>query len=205
VICDQVGEKPLARITDHQFLVVASNRQFESRSLSTRRVPRRIASAFQPSEVEGNSDASGLTFTVLCSRWNPTITDALLESALDALERHGAKSDDVVVVRVPGAFELVAAARAAISRARPDAVIALGAIIRGQTWHHEVLGHAVSSALASLSAETGRPIGFGLLTCETMDQARERTGKGAEAAEAAVEMANLNRNHRRRGRRRSRG
>ena len=168
--------------------------------MSTRRVRRRIAPSFQPAEVEGNSDAAGLRFTVLCARWNPTITDALLSSALDALERHGARGEDVVIVRVPGAFELPAAARAAMTRARPDAVIALGAIVRGETTHHEILGHAVASSLAALSAETGRPIGFGLLTCETMDQARERAGKGAEAAEAAIEMANLNRN-RRRGRR----
>ena len=168
--------------------------------MSTRRVPRRLAPAFRPAEVEGNSDASGLRFTVLCARWNPTITDALLRNALDTLERHGARSDDVVVVRVPGAFELAAAARAAIEPARSDAVIALGAIVRGETSHHEVLGHAVAGALAALSAETGRPIGFGLLTCDTMDQARQRTGKGAEAAEAAIVMANLNRSRRRRGR-----
>lgn len=161
--------------------------------MSSRRGPRRIASAFQPAEVEGDLDASGLRFTVLCARWNPTITEALLRSALETLDRHGAKGANVVVARVPGAFELPAAARAAISGARPDAVIALGAIVRGQTTHHEVLGHAVAGALASLSAETGRPIGFGLLTCDTMDQARERSAKGAEAAEAAIAMANLNR------------
>jgi 6,7-dimethyl-8-ribityllumazine synthase len=161
--------------------------------LSSRRGPRRIASAFQPAEVEGDLDASGLRFTVLCARWNPTVTEALLRSALETLDRHGAKGANVDVVRVPGAFELPAAARAAISGAGPDAVIALGAIVRGQTTHHEVLGHAVAGALASLSAETGRPIGFGLLTCDTMDQARERSAKGAEAAEAAIAMANLNR------------
>ena len=144
-------------------------------------------------EVEGNLDAAGLRFTVLCARWNPTVTGALLRSALDALERHGAKSEDVSVVRVPGAFELAAAAGAAIARRRPDGVIALAAIVKGETTHHDVLGHAVAGALAGLSAQTGCPIGFGILTCDTMDQARERSGKGAEAAEAAIEMANLNR------------
>ena len=159
--------------------------------MSSRRAPRRIAPAFQAKEVEGASDASGLRFTVLCSRWNPTVTDRLLQSALEALERHGARGEDVLIVRVPGAFELPAAARAAFATRRSDAVIALGAIVRGETTHHDVLGHAVASALAALSAETGRPIGFGLLTCDTMDQARERVGKGAEAAEAAIQMANL--------------
>ena len=83
--------------------------------------------------------------------------------------------------------------RQALRAGRTDALIVLGAIVRGETPHHEVLGHAVAGALASLSAETGRPIGFGLLTCDTMDQARQRAGKGREAAESAIEMANLGR------------
>jgi 6,7-dimethyl-8-ribityllumazine synthase len=153
-----------------------------------------VAPAFQPKEVEGALDASGLRFTVLCARWNPTITEALLASALEALERCGARGADIRVVRVPGAFELPAAARTALSGSpKPDALIVLGAIVRGETNHYEVLGHAVASALAALSGETGHPIGFGLLTCDTMDQARKRSGKGAEAAEAAIAMANLRR------------
>jgi 6,7-dimethyl-8-ribityllumazine synthase len=162
--------------------------------LSSRRVSRRKAPAFQPKEFEGALDASGLRFSVLCARWNPTITEALLRSALETLERCGARGADIRVVRVPGAFELPAAARMALSGGpRPDALIVLGAIVRGETTHHEVLGHAVAGALASLSAQTGQPIGFGLLTCDTMDQARKRAGKGAEAAEAAIAMANLKR------------
>jgi len=162
--------------------------------LSSRRVSRRVAPAFQPKEVEGALDASGLRFRVLCARWNPTITDALLRSALETLERCGARDSDVRVVRVPGAFELPGAARAALSESKkPDALIVLGAIVKGETTHHDVLGHAVAGALASLSGETGHPIGFGLLTCDTMDQARKRSGKGAEAAEAAIAMANLKR------------
>ena len=161
--------------------------------MSSRRISRRVAPAFQPKEVEGETDASGLRFTVVCARWNATVTDALLRSALDALEHHGARIADVRVVRVPGAFELPAAARMALSSPRCDAVLVLGAIVKGETTHHEVLGHAVAAALAALSAQTGRPMGFGLLTCDTMDQARDRTAKGAEAAEAAIEMANLKR------------
>jgi 6,7-dimethyl-8-ribityllumazine synthase len=114
-------------------------------------------------------------------------------SACAALERHGARSEDVMLIRVPGAFELPAAARTLIESEKLDALVVLGAIVRGETSHHEVLGHAVASALAAMSAETGVPVGFGLLTCDTMDQARSRVSKGAEAAEAAVEMANLRR------------
>jgi len=160
----------------------------KSRSASRRKVP-----ASPPRGLEGELDASGLRFTLLCSRWNPTITDRLLASALEALRRHGARETDLRVVKVPGAFELPGAARMAMAADRSDALIALGAIIRGETNHHEILGHAVASALANLSAETGRPIGFGLLTCDTIEQARERIGKGADAAEAAIEMANLSR------------
>jgi 6,7-dimethyl-8-ribityllumazine synthase len=159
--------------------------------LSSRRAPTRLASAFAPDEVEGEPDAAGLRLTVLCSRWNPSVTDAMLASCLAALERRGARSRDVKVVRVPGAFELPAAASAAVASRRVDAVVALGAIIRGETAHHDVLGHAVAGALAALSASRGVPIGFGLLTCDTIEQARRRCGKGAEAAEAAVEMARL--------------
>ena len=161
--------------------------------MKSRRVPSRRSPSSLPRELEGELDAAGLRFTLLCSRWNPTITDRLLASALEALRRHGAREADLRVVKVPGAFELPAAARMAMAADRADALIALGAIIRGETNHHEILGHAVASALANLSAETGRPIGFGLLTCDTMAQARERIGKGAEAAEAAIAMANLSR------------
>jgi len=138
-----------------------------------------------------------LKLGILCARWNPTVTDALLRSALEALEARGARAEDSLIVRVPGAFELAAAARALLQSEKPDALIALGAIVRGETTHHDVLGHAVASALATLSGETGVPIGFGLLTCNTMEQARSRVSKGAEAAEAAVEMANLRRRLRR--------
>jgi 6,7-dimethyl-8-ribityllumazine synthase len=164
--------------------------------LSNRAV-RRVASVFTPRERSGSLDAKGLKVAILCARWNPTVTDALLASALESLAAHGAREADTSVVRVPGAFELAAAARDVIDAEKPHAVVALGAIVRGETTHHDVLAHAVAGALAALSAETGIPIGFGLLTCDTMEQARERVSKGAEAAEAAVEMANLRRRPRR--------
>ena len=158
---------------------------------------RRAASVFAPRERAGSLDAKGLKVTVLCARWNPTVTDAMLATALESLAAHGARPEDTSVVRVPGAFELAAAARDAIDSEKPHAVVALAAIVRGETTHHDVLAHAVAGALAALSAETGIPVGFGVLTCDTMEQARDRVSKGAEAAEAAVEMANLRRRQRR--------
>lgn len=166
--------------------------------MSSRRVASRTAPPFSPKEIEGDLNASGLRVTVLCSRWNPTVTETLLAGALRALARCGARPQDVTVVRVPGAFELASAAAAILRAGAPDALIVLGAIIRGETTHHEVLGHAVSQALASLAATTGQPIGFGVLTCDTLEQARQRGGKGVEAAEAAIEMARLRRRLRRR-------
>ena len=162
------------------------------------RFPRRLKPPFSPREVEGTLDAKGLKLGIAVARWNPAVTDALLASALETLERRGVRASDVRVAKVPGAFELPAAARALMQSGRADAVIVLGAIVRGETAHNEVLGHAVATALAGLSAETGVPIGFGLLTCDTMEQARARSGRGVEAAEAAVEMANLRRRLRRR-------
>jgi 6,7-dimethyl-8-ribityllumazine synthase len=155
------------------------------------RAPRRWKAPFSPREEEGSLDARGLKLGIAVARWNPTVTEALLASALAALERCGARASDILVVRVPGAFELPVAAGSLIRKRKRDAVIVLGAIIRGETTHHDVLGHAVASALAALSAKTGVPLGFGLLTCDTMEQARARSSKGAEAAEAAVAMATL--------------
>lgn len=157
------------------------------------RVPRRAAAPFSPRQYEGSLDAEGLRIGVVCARWNPTVTDAMLAAALDTLRRRGARAADVSVARVPGAFEVASGAKGLIDSGRFHAVIALAAIVRGETTHHEVLGHAVASALAALTVASGVPIGFGVLTCETMGQARERTDKGVEAAEAAIEMANLRR------------
>ncbi len=146
-----------------------------------------------PRAWEGSLDARGIRFGIVCARWNPTVTGAMLDSALEALRRHGARPADVTVVRVPGAFELPAAARALVRSRRCRALAILAAIVKGETSHHEVLAHAVAGALAALSAETGIPIGFGVLTCDSMEQARRRTSKGAEAVEAALEVANLSR------------
>lgn len=156
-----------------------------------RALPRENPAA--PKAWEGSLDARGLRFGIICARWNPTVTEAMLRSALDALRRHGARASDITLLRVPGAFELAAATRALIRSRRCDAVAILAAIVRGETFHHEVLAHAVAGALATLSAETGLPLGFGVLTCDTIEQARRRVEKGAEAVEAALEIANLRR------------
>ncbi|HEY7573801.1 MAG TPA: 6,7-dimethyl-8-ribityllumazine synthase [Thermoanaerobaculia bacterium] len=157
------------------------------------RVLRRAAAKFAPRQYEGSLDAEGLRLGIVCARWNPTVTDAMLAAALDTLRRRGARESSVTVVRVPGAFEVPSGARALLDAGKYAAVIALAAIVRGDTTHHEVLGHSVAAALAELSVASGVPIGFGILTCDTMEQARQRTGKGVEAAEAAIEMANLRR------------
>ncbi len=163
------------------------------------RATRRAAVSFSPRQFEGSLDAAGLKFGVVCARWNPTVTDAMLAAALDTLRRRGARAADVAVVRVPGAFEVPGGARALIdSGAKYNGLVALAAIVRGQTSHHEILGRSVASALASLTVAAGVPIGFGVLTCDTMGQARRRSDKGVEAAEAAIEMANLRRHLRKR-------
>ena len=159
----------------------------------SKRVSRRVAASFSPRQYEGSLDAAGLRFGVVCARWNPTVTDAMLAAAVDTFRRRGARAADVGVVRVPGAFEVAVGAKGLADSGRYNALVALAAIVRGQTTHHEVLGHAVASALAGLAVSSGVPIGFGILTCDTMEQARERTDKGVEAAEAAIEMANLSR------------
>jgi 6,7-dimethyl-8-ribityllumazine synthase len=163
-----------------------------------KRATRRATASFSPRHYEGSLDAEGLRFGIVCARWNPTVTDAMLAAALETLRRRGARASDVAVARVPGAFELPSGARVLLDSRKPDALVALAAIIRGETTHHEVLAYTVSWALGALSVQTGVPLGFGVLTCDTMDQARERTDKGVEAAEAAIEMANLRRRLRRR-------
>jgi 6,7-dimethyl-8-ribityllumazine synthase len=140
-------------------------------------------------------DAKGLTFAVVAARWNRDVTDRLLDGAVEELRRAGARDEDVAVVRVPGAFELVSACRWETGRPR-SAVVALGCLIRGETPHFEVLAHSVAAALAQLNAAQDVPIAFGVLTCDDREQAMARAGgvsgnAGAEAAGAAIVMARL--------------
>ncbi|HUJ74671.1 MAG TPA: 6,7-dimethyl-8-ribityllumazine synthase [bacterium] len=145
---------------------------------------------------EGSLIASGMKLGILVSRFNQVITDKLLEGALDAFVRHGGNPKDVEVLRVPGAFELPLAAKKLAQSSRFDALVALGAVIRGATPHFEYVSSAATGGLASVSLETGVPIGLGVLTTDTIEQALDRAGakagnKGAEATLCAVEMANL--------------
>jgi 6,7-dimethyl-8-ribityllumazine synthase len=144
---------------------------------------------------EGALDARHLRVCVVVSRFNETISRRLLEGALDCLRRHGAPEDDLSVVWVPGAFELPAAARRVAAAREVDAVVCLGVVIRGETAHFDFVAGRAATGIADAAA-TGVPVTFGVLTTETRAQAEERAGgklgnKGFEAAQAAIEMANL--------------
>lgn len=148
------------------------------------------------SVIEGNLDASGLKFAVLCARFNSFITDRLLAGALDALKRSGAAESDIEIVKVPGSWELPLAAKTLAGRKEHDAIIALGAVIRGDTPHFDHVAGQASSGLAAVQLETGIPVAFGVLTTHTIEQAIDRAGgksgnKGYDAAITAIEMADL--------------
>lgn len=149
-----------------------------------------------PRVVEGALDGKGLRIGVVVSRFNDFICERLLQGALDCLLRHGVADKDIVVARVPGAFEIpLAARRLALSR-RFDAVVCVGAVIRGETSHYEQVCAEVARGVAVVALETGLPVTFGVLTTETLHQAIERAGakggnKGWDAALAAIEMVTL--------------
>jgi 6,7-dimethyl-8-ribityllumazine synthase len=155
----------------------------------------------KPVAVEGDLSAEGMKFAIVVARWNAVITDRLLEGALDALIRSGAARSDIEIVRVPGAWEIPAAARTLANRTgerRVDAVVTLGCLLRGETAHYEAIYNEVSRGIGQSQQETGIPHAFGVLTCETLEQALNRAGikagnKGFEAALAAIEMVSLGR------------
>ena len=147
-------------------------------------------------EFAGSPSGQGRRFAVVASRFNQEITERLVDGAMDALTRHGASLEDVDVVWVPGAWELAFAARRLLATDRYSAVVAVGAVIRGETPHFDYVAGAAAQGLTSASAEFDVPIGFGVLTCDTTEQARARAGgahgnKGWDAALAALEMADL--------------
>ncbi len=147
-------------------------------------------------EFSGMPTGEGRRFAVLASRFNETIVQKLVDGAMDALVRHGARSDDVDLVWVPGAWELPLAARRLLASERYDAIVALGAVIRGGTPHFEYVAGEASRGLAQAGADFELPIAFGVLTCDDMAQAEARAGgehgnKGWDAALAAMEMADL--------------
>ncbi len=149
-----------------------------------------------PKIIEGKLDAKGLRVGLLVSRFNSFVSDRLVEGAIDALLRHGGEQDDISVVRVPGAFEIPPTAKQMAQSGRYDAIVCLGAVIRGATPHFEYVSAEVSKGVASVSIDSGIPVTFGVLTTDTIEQAIERAGskagnKGFDAAVAAIEMANL--------------
>ncbi|HKT69221.1 MAG TPA: 6,7-dimethyl-8-ribityllumazine synthase [Terriglobales bacterium] len=156
-----------------------------------------ISGATTPA-VEGELNARGLRFGIVVSRFNSFITDRLLAGALDGLLRTGARDKDIEVMRLPGAFEIPAAARALAETGNVDAVICLGCLLRGETLHYEVIANEVARGIGQSAQETGVPHALGVLTCDTLEQAIDRAGlksgnKGFEAALSAVEMARLKR------------
>jgi 6,7-dimethyl-8-ribityllumazine synthase len=156
----------------------------------------------KPMAVEGDLSAAGMKFAIVVARWNAVITERLLEGALDALMRSGSKRADIEIVRVPGAWEIPAAARAIANRgantSRVDAIIPLACLLRGETAHYEAIYNEVARGIGESQQQTGIPHSFGVLTCETLEQALNRAGikagnKGFEAAIAAIEMVSLTR------------
>jgi 6,7-dimethyl-8-ribityllumazine synthase len=149
--------------------------------------------------IEGNFEAKGLKFAVVVSRFNELITRKLIEGATDGLKRHGCMDDDISVYYVPGAFEIPSVAKKLAQGKAFDAIICLGAVIRGGTPHFDYIANEVSKGIAAVSLEMGIPVIFGVVTADSIEQALERAGtkmgnRGFDAAMSAIEMANLYRN-----------
>lgn len=157
-----------------------------------------MAEKLQPTSINGELTASGLRFGIVVSRFNSFITDRLLAAALDALSRAGARSENVDVVHVPGAFELPLTAKKLAATGRYDALIAIGCVLRGETTHYDYVCSETARGLQLAQMDTGLPTIFCVLTCDTLEQAIDRAGlkggnKGFEAGLAAIEMAQLSR------------
>lgn len=149
-----------------------------------------------PRIVEGQLSAEGFRFAIIVSRFNDFISSRLVEGAMDALKRHGASEEQISVVKVPGAFEIPIVAKKLAGSDRFDALICLGAVIRGGTPHFDYVAAEVSKGIANVSLESKVPVTFGVLTTDNLEQAIERAGsksgnKGYEAAVAAMELVNL--------------
>jgi 6,7-dimethyl-8-ribityllumazine synthase len=152
----------------------------------------------QPSAIEGDLSAANMRFAIVTTRWNTVITDRLLQGSLDALHRSGAAKADIEIVRVPGAWEVPSAARTLAESKKFDAIITLGCLLRGETAHYEAIYNEVARGIGQSQQDTGIPHAFGVLTCETLEQALDRAGlkagnKGFEAAIAAIEMVSIQR------------
>src|SRR5246127_4892128 len=157
-----------------------------------------MAEKLQPGKINGELSARGLRFGVVVSRFNSFITDRLLSAAVDSLERSGAENRDVDVVPVPGAFELPLAAKKLAQTGKYDSLIAIGCVLRGETTHYDYVCSETSRGLQLAQMDTGVPVIFCVLTCDTLEQAIDRAGlksgnKGFEAGLSAIEMAQLSR------------
>ena len=146
--------------------------------------------------IEGSLQVHNARFCLVVSRWNSFVVEHLLEGAVDALKRHGAADSDLTLVRVPGAFEMPVLLDKIAAQGKYDAIVALGAVIRGGTPHFEYVAGEAVKGMAQVSLKHGVPISFGVLTVDTIEQAIERAGtkagnKGAEAATSAIEMVNV--------------
>jgi 6,7-dimethyl-8-ribityllumazine synthase len=146
--------------------------------------------------VEGDLVARDLRVALVAARYNDFVVERLVQGAIDALVRHGASEKNLELVRVPGCFDMPLVVRRLAASRRYEAIVALGAVIKGQTAHFDYVAGECASGLARVAQELGVPVGFGVLTCETLEQAIDRAGgkagnKGAEAALAALEMSNL--------------
>lgn len=153
-------------------------------------------SRFHGKALEGGLNGAGKRFGIVVSRFNAFITERLLQSAFDGLVRSGVAEKAINIVRTPGAFEIPSAARTLAETGKYDAIICIGCLLRGDTAHYDVIVNEVTRGIGQSAQETGVPHAFGVLTCETLEQAIDRAGlkmgnKGFEAAQAAIEMANL--------------
>jgi 6,7-dimethyl-8-ribityllumazine synthase len=149
-----------------------------------------------PTTIEGTLSAAGLRFAIVASRFNGLIVEPLVAGAIDAIVRTGGSADDVTIVRCPGAWELPQVVRQVVERGGVDAVIALGAVIRGATPHFDYVAGEAARGIAGAAAGAAIPVSFGVLTTDTIEQALERAGtkagnKGFDSAMAAIELANL--------------
>jgi 6,7-dimethyl-8-ribityllumazine synthase len=196
----QVGEEALARLS------AISETHWKSQIFTVEPEPGFAFSFWawtdplkgKPVALEGDLSADDMRFAIVVARWNAVITDRLLEGALDVLLRSGASRADIQILRVPGAWEIPSAARALANTGLVDAVITLGCLLRGETAHYEAIYNEVARGIGQSQQETGIPHAFGVLTCETLEQALNRAGikagnKGFEAAAAAIEMVSLHR------------
>ncbi len=149
-----------------------------------------------PNSIQGQLVCPDAAFAIVVSRFNDLITSRLVDGACDTISRHGGNTDRVDVVYVPGSFEIPIAAQKLATSGKYAAVICVGAVIQGSTTHHEYINSQVAAGIMSISRESGVPVTFGVITCESMEQALDRAGgkvgnKGTEATLAAIEMVNL--------------